>query len=500
MSEHLERFERQFQRLLHAGQRALANGDASGAAEIARLAAAHGAYRHHGEFASIELEQLLRDLAGRCTSIEAPTRARSSDAVLHVLTEAFATGGHTRYLQRWVRNDDRPQGLVLTGDRALPQALARDAEKGGVTLHRLGSADLLGKAAELRALASAYAAVVLNVHPFDVVPAMAFAHRERPVVQLNLADHLPWCNASVVDGVISFRSLSNSLVVGRRGFRAEETCLLPIPLEEPPPADRDAAKKSLGIDTRSIVVLSAAASYKYESIGSDSFLDIIDPIARTNDSIVILAVGARSTRAWRAAAARTEGRIRTEPLRADPSVFFAAADIYLDTFPYGSMTSALEAAAMAVPVVSYCPYDGLGRMLTTNEQGLDDHIVRAATKPELAAHVEDLATSASRRAHVGGSLRAAVAAAHFAEPWRRQLEEVEAWIAARPSMVWPASDLGARGPLDDLLVSEAAHASLRRRYHLAKWPLQRTTPRAQAARFVTGYATGWVRSLLHRGA
>ena len=65
---------------------------------------------------------------------------------------------------------------------------------------------------------------------------------------------------------------------------------------------------------------------------------------------VVLVVGPDDAGAWAEARARTGGRLRALGRLDDPSVVLAAADVFLDAYPCSSLTAALEAAALGVPV------------------------------------------------------------------------------------------------------------------------------------------------------
>ena len=55
------------------------------------------------------------------------------------------------------------------------------------------------------------------------------------------------------------------------------------------------------------------------------------------------------------------GRVLVPGAQPDPSVHLDAADIYLDSFPFSSITSMLEAATRDVPIVASRAYSGMSR-------------------------------------------------------------------------------------------------------------------------------------------
>jgi len=70
----------------------------------------------------------------------------------------------------------------------------------------------------------------------------------------------------------------------------------------------------------------------------------------------------------------------------DPSVYRAAADIYLEGFPFGSQTALLEAALVALPVVS--SYAPLFPLLAANDDAIQDLITNPKEEQEYMERVD----------------------------------------------------------------------------------------------------------------
>jgi hypothetical protein len=171
----------------------------------------------------------------------------------------------------------------------------------------------LAAASRLAALAENYDAVVLNVHPFDVVPSIAFSSRRpRPrVLFVNHADHVFWLGTSVADLVICFRQSGHLIARTRRGIEESRLVDLPLPLvllqRTMSIAD---AKQALGIAPDHVVLLSVASEYKFESRRPPSFLDLVVPVIEQQKSTTLLAVGPTDSGLWNKANKLTAGRVR----------------------------------------------------------------------------------------------------------------------------------------------------------------------------------------------
>ena len=315
---------------------------------------------------------------------------------LHVFTESYKTGGHTALARRWIDLDpsDDQHDLVLTNqlvDRAAPALLEAIAKRGGtVTALLLGAPTLTARARRLRALAATGDAVVLHVHPWDTVPVMAFgAAGGPPVFFLNHADHLFWLGCSVSDRVLNIRPSGEALCAPYRGIT--RSLRLPLPLPAPPASAGDAIgqalRTTLGIGADAVVFLTIGSRFKYLPIDGFSFLDAAAQVLERNPQAFLIAVGPSNEQdGWPALRARFGNRFNAVGTHTDIQPFLAAANIYLEGFPFGSLTAMLEAVIAGLPPVlapAQCPLP-----YRSDDFGLDD----LSVAPDIEAYVQ-LATA-----------------------------------------------------------------------------------------------------------
>ena len=432
-------------------------GRLDAAAGWAEIAADFAAWNHPGRFASPRLERALSDIGRRTVRSERTADAAGTARVLHVLTEAYQTGGHTRFAWRWITGDpDREHSLVLTTPGAQAPAWLTDAVS-DVTV--LESAGPLARAQELRTLADGFDAVVLHVHMYDVVPVIAFAHRPAgpAVVFEEHADHLFWLGTSVADVVTNGRAAGRRVNVERRQVAPERVVALPVPV---PPFERSLtraeAKRRLGISPSTPVLLTIAVPHKFMRVGPVGFCDLVEPILRARRDAVLVAVGPRDEGEWAELNRRTGGRVRAVGLQGDLTAFHHAADIYLDSYPFGSNTSMLEAAGHGVPVASFSPDPDAHGLLMSNFLGMEDAVVLERTPDAYAARLIELLGSPALRTELGDRCRDGMERAHSGDAWNAALEEAY----ARAAELGPAALQPPRRAADLVEDFEAVHTLL----------------------------------------
>jgi glycosyltransferase involved in cell wall biosynthesis len=439
-----------FLRLVAHGAWELRRGRAETAAAYAQIAANYAWHNHPGLFASPSLEALLRSLARTLTS-PVPARPRTA-GILHVLTTGLRVGGHTRLVWQWIRNDpQRRHSVVLTGQSGLnrkpidvPRQLVDAARGSGGEVVAMNDRDdgVLTRAAALRELAAGFELIVLHIHPYDAIPLVALDVDGRPpVIFLNHAEHVFWAGATAGDVVAHLREESAEVAEQFRGIERTRSFVLPVPLSRTKVPSREDARRSLGLSDDAVVLLTVGTEYKYATRDGRHFVDALLPVLERNERAVLVAIGPRDEGPWERA--KAGGRVRAFGRRDDVGVFLAASDVYLDSFPIGSLTAVLEAALAGLPIVQ-CELP-TPTLLPTTDAALTGHMIRAPLADygdRISALIED---AASRQA-IGAATQKRVLELHTGETWRSMVERLYA-EAAQPRSGWPTLELDEARPV-----------------------------------------------------
>jgi glycosyltransferase involved in cell wall biosynthesis len=412
---------------------AYANGELEMAAFYAATAATIATHTHCGIFASPRLESVLNAIGRRIapSAISAgPGGKHPFKKVLHVGSELAAVGGLTRMISRWIDADaDRTNSLVLTQHRGeIPEHLAGAVRRSGGQIVRLNQTvgSRFDWARTLRRIACTYDVIVLHIHCEDVVPVIAFADKAGlpPILFLNHADHLFWFGTSVAHLVLNLRDAATDISVFRRGIEPSRNFLLPTIVD--PTArlrSRCDAKSSLGLQPDTLLLLSVARQPKYRSLDGLSFADRHVRLLEKYPQARLIVVGSGEPDDWEAAKKRVNGRITGLPEQPDPRRYFEAADIYVDSYPFVSSTSMMEAAGYGLPLVTIFTLPDESSIFGINHVGLVGTALVAKTTEEYDALLERLAGDAAFREQKGEAARQAIERFHAPSGWRSYLEE-----------------------------------------------------------------------------
>lgn len=424
---------------------------------------------HPGFYVSCELESLLVDVgrqlherpAAPVVSLPAGRRRW-----LHLITSAHNAGGHTRFVERWIRrhsdvNDDVHSVLLLEQRRESPPVWLQDTVEstGGRVLLLETSSSLADRALQLRSTVRSSADVVVqHVHPNDPLPSVAFAADDLPpVLLLNHADHVFWTGLSSTDRVVDIRLKGQALTCRRRTSTGLQ--FLPIPLIPRPLGDKEESRQKLGLPNDKVIILSIGGAYKFSPYGGLSFTETLTKLCQSNDNILVLVIGPPVDSAeWKHASAMTGNKLRAlGPIRQIED-YYHACDIYLDSFPIGSLTASLDAALYGVPVI-------MSPCTITPLLGID-HAYDGMDPPQdsLDGYLEfigNLASDPKLRQEKGARQHASVSKMHAGSGWNQCLEALIKDVPSFHSTNLPSQhDIGIIDKYDALWADlQAAHGT-----------------------------------------
>ena len=322
---------------------------------ISEIAASYAANNHPGYFSSSKIEQALLKIAPDYVS---DSTASESDGkfILHIMTSALRTGGHTKLVENWIKLQPNFLHHVLITEPSfseVPKSLTDVVKNSGGRIHQLLEDELWTKVAAIRKIAKDALVVLLHTHPHDAKPLLAFGCENwiKPsIVLVNHGDQRFWLGVSIADMVICLTADEVSLVKDRKGVRLAN--LLPIPILR----QEKVGQRSPPNQIDNPVILTVAASRKLEKSDDFDYLEFALKFLEVHPTVKFLVVGPNDKDSrWKKYQAKSNGRIRAmgimprEEIRAK---LFPISTVYLDSFPLNSYTSMLEAALYGIPVLS----------------------------------------------------------------------------------------------------------------------------------------------------
>lgn len=464
----LDRHHDEFLQLVREARRHLDRGRWEAAAATAQMAGQYAWMNHTGRFASPDLEQLLAELGARLAQVPArEPRPRDVREVLHVVTQCYGTGGSTQAIACWIEQDGgRRHRVCITRQRGAPPPekivapLASPSDLIRLDTRRGG---LMERAAHLRALAAEADVVLLHLHPYDIVPAIAFggATNLPPVIYVDHCDHVFWLGMGISNVVMHMRDSGRRLAATRRGLEPERSAVVARPLRlAGRTTERDEAKRKLGINPAQTLIVTAADGSKYRPVDSTSLVDLVARTLEHHPDAILLAAGPRPEGEWAEAHERTGGRVRALGPLPDVKPLHEAADVYLDSFPFSSLTSLLEAGNLGVPALTYRGHAEDCGVLGADTRGVDEHLLTACDPEEFVRVLGGLIDDAATRRDLGARMEHTIRDTHTGAGWLASVEDLYALAAtAGPPTIPPSGRDGTRlDVLVDLVMTQTGFA------------------------------------------
>lgn len=311
-----------------------------------------------GCFVSAALENIYLDYA-ESLDIDSYEAKYEQNSFLHVLTEGYTTGGHTRVVERWIKNAPDSQKhsvVVLRPNSSVLTSLKNNVkEKNGRYLSFDNKLSLKEKAIKLRKIGMEYEYIVLHTHMEDPIATIAFGTEKftRPVLFYNHASHLFWIGKSITDLHIDLQCQD---FITEKYRNIKDPYFLGIPMQEVQfkNIDKSATRKELGFPVDKKIIISAGADFKYKPLGNDDFIKLIKGLIDEETFIYIIGAN-KNDPMWIKAQEETDNHITPLGYIDFNNGYLnhiGMADLYIDSYPMNGWTAVIDAVSVNVPAIS----------------------------------------------------------------------------------------------------------------------------------------------------
>ncbi len=329
-----------------------------------------------GIYSSYKLENYFLNKAEEIKTDENVEYEKNS--ILHVLTKAYITGGHTRVVERWIQvspeNERHSVYLIDQSDDEIPDLLKQVTKEKNGNFIIDNSKGFKNKAAALRKEAMKYEKIVLHIHMDDYIPIAAFGTEKfkRPVILYNHADHLGWVGVSIADVVAELRQYGMDITKNKRHVTKHFKTGIPV-LSGRLESDK-IDRKSLNISEDKTIILTFASKVKFIPIDDINIFKVIKDITSKYSNVVFIMIGI----------SKSEYYIKQQHINPDQLIlkgsmkheelmkYLRTSDIVLDSFPMAGSTAILDAVYAEKPVVSGCSFVGQLDFLMKSKYYLDN--------------------------------------------------------------------------------------------------------------------------------
>ena len=281
------------------------------------------------------------------------------NSFLHVVTTGYSTGGHTRVVERWIRNAPEIQThsvVFLSPNGEKMSVIENNVKfKKGECIYFDNALSKKEKALKLRELALKYEYIILHTHMEDIIPVIAFGTEKfkRPVLLYNHASLMFWTGKSISDIVLDIVK-NDEITSEKRNIK--NAFFLGVPSKEIvySKPDKKAIRKKLSLPADKKVIISSGSLQKYCIINNDSYADTIKQLIDENTYCYIIGIP-KDNKYWKKIEKESNGHI--VPLgyinfNDGYLDYLSCADLYIDSYPMTGGAAMIDAVSRGVPALS----------------------------------------------------------------------------------------------------------------------------------------------------
>ena len=350
----IKKIEENYKKYCFLKEKALRQTSLSKKLSAFKVAVHFAVYNVIGRFSDHEIEKQLCEISQK---ISTSSFEFKKDAVLHVMTKCYETGGHTRVVENWIKASPSPEShslyLIDQGKTAVPTWLAKAifSTKGEI-IHSEKNREDLVKGQNLREIASQYQYVVLHTHMYDLVPILAFGTKDfkRPIIFYNHAEHMFWLGVSISDVVVDMNEAAQKFSQKYRGIQKSQSKIVKIPFHcKTSKISRSTTRHELGIQEHKNLFLGIGNSYRFKPYVDMDYPSMVAEILSLDLNNVYIIMGTDGDEMYWEKVRREfpNDRLFFTGVVKDKDIFTSiikASDCYIEVFPFGSETSSFEAA------------------------------------------------------------------------------------------------------------------------------------------------------------
>ena len=355
------------QTLINLSKELYLSGDYEIAVDLISKLAYIEARNYIGYLSSVQMEKTLVNIASKifpCAIYKKKNNLLRK--VLHIATELYTIGGHTKVLLDWSKNDSNSISEIILTNQIQPFQITED-----IPVFKLSNSTAIDKASELRQHLenNYYDVYVLHQHMEDVVPTLALWDTKKELNNLILFYNHANFRFSL-GNIVTHKRVNichGDVVISRKYRYSIEDVVLNFVLGDKMPqpligSDLRSIKTQLEILDYEVVFFSIGSAYKYTPFREQNFLAEWNSFLLRNNQYVMIIVGCNQLdfdkncpNTTKAPNLILKGNVK------NPTKYYQIADYIVDIYPLQTGLGTLTGLYYGVPPIF--PYSATAMVL-----------------------------------------------------------------------------------------------------------------------------------------
>lgn len=311
------------------------------------IASYFATYNYIGAIYSNEIEDNLIFISNNMIGNSLKTEKINKNSCLHVVTEFYLNGGHSRVVERWMDFDNNLENSVVILKPEYSQ-ISNKLQKHNI--YKINEKNYIDKAKALLKISKNYEYIILHTHMYDIIPLLAYGNKnlKSKIFYYNQADHIFWIGRNIADKILDISKEGQEVTkLYRNIIEDDKSMVLPIPLDIKTGIKKNYKKinnikNELNIDLDTKVIVTAGTTTRF--ITDDySIIDVFNSIESRLSNFIFIIIGSNEKDSfWKNI--KNDNRVKiVDKIPKDIfDKYVSMADIYIESFPFSSSTSSLE--------------------------------------------------------------------------------------------------------------------------------------------------------------
>ncbi|SDH06782.1 hypothetical protein [Psychroflexus sediminis] len=319
--------------------------------------------KYIGLLASNELEKLLIEIGRKTINnqlvFEKKKNKQTNYKILHLATEFYDVGGHTRVVQDWIKHDlDNQYEVLLTNQRA----------EFNLTLntktYKLDPGDYFQKASQLRSFVfeQGFDKVIIHQHMHDVIPTLAFWDSLKKNYNIDIIFYVHSDFRFSLGNIICNKRISYT----RKHCQQSKKYRVQGPKDYELPfinkaekilskEDTNCLKKKHSINISDKIFMAIGSSYKFKPYKNINFLKEWNEFLKNNNSYTLIIIGCNEEHFYNYCPNELlSNKLKLFGNVTDPTEFYQISDYILNTYPIATGLGFYNGLAFNLaPILSY---------------------------------------------------------------------------------------------------------------------------------------------------
>jgi hypothetical protein len=403
-------------------------------------------HNHPGFLFSVEIENYLLELGAKIkmknyrndncllNEVNDYLERYSEPTVFHIASELADFGGHTRIQIQIIKRTPKKYNQVLVilnqSEENYPEILHELDGKKVKIVSLNNQQDYISKALILRKITEHANFIVLNHHPYDVVPLLAFSVETNcPVLVHNHAHSWFWLGIGITDVLLSYTSYHKKFNENKRMCR-EHYLLNATQIDSVTSkinkTDKHNAKQTLGLNPNFVTLLSLGTEEKYIPNRNYNFFNLVQKILEKYPNVEIVVIGLNKYFKYISPALLENDRIRFCGYLKDVSIHYKACDIFIESMPLPSFGSTILSIleGQACPLYKYGKNGIYSSDNFINSESYFRYLKQAKTQKEYFDNLDLLISNKAVREEIANDLKNSIIKTYYGQSLDQSIGEL----------------------------------------------------------------------------